>query len=71
MKSHIPTNPNDWIVKKLIKLQSILNVAHNKYGRHISSHRHWIVGFIEEVDNGMVPERADLEKVNKLWKEYK
>ena len=71
MKSHIPTNPNDWIVKKLIKLQSILGVRYNKNGRHVSSHRHWIVEFIKEVDNGMVPERADLEKVNKLWKEYK
>jgi len=66
-----PIITNAWIVEKLVKLQDVLNVAHNKNGRHVSSERSWILGFIQEVDNGMIPERADLEKVNKLWKEYK
>ena len=64
--------PNDWIVEKLVKLQSILNEAHNKRGRHVpQKDRSWVLGFTEEIDNGMIPEKADLEKVNKLWKEYR
>ena len=72
MEYTISDNPNDWIVEKLLKLQSILNVAHNKNGRHVpQKDRSWVMGQISALREGARLDRHQMKYANQLWEKYR
>ena len=59
---------NDWIVDKFLKLQARM---HAKNPSIDDFSLRWVDRKIVDYKNGIISEKVDLEKANKLWKEWK
>jgi len=59
---------NHWIVDKFLKLQARM---HAKNPNIDDFNLRWVERKLEDYGNGIIPERIDLERANKVWKEWK
>ena len=59
---------NHWIVDKFLKLQARM---HAKNPNMDDFNLRWVEAMITEAKNGMSTNKVDLERANKLWREWK
>ena len=60
--------PNDWIVDKFMHLMARIE-SHNP---NIDDFNYrWVEAKLNDYKGGIVPEREDLERANKIWLQWK
>ena len=58
------------ILSKLIKLKYRINEAYANRGINTKKDKSWVMRLVQDIRNGIVLERSQLEYANELWRKY-